>query len=337
MSTTTEILDAINDSRQTEPGKYIWGRFTPDKEGVGFKDLPLQEEVPVDSYVVVDDGGPVLKRISLSSINVISTFMASELEVNDWDLLTGIRGYYYIRTILNQSLNTPENVTADWFIEAIGFGETKMLTATRVDSPISKYIRIYKDGVWSKWVSKSGMTIGTVFISDLIAPNNPPGALEYNGTEVTNADQQYPEFWYTWLTTGKFATGTYAQYADAISANGGTCPFYALDVDAKKFKTPTWADGVFPSSAITSSEVNTYKPAGLPNITASTEGLAPCSNPTGAFSTAGGGFVSLDGIANWGVRLKFDASKSNSIYGASTTVQPVSVRKRWFVQVTNSI
>ena len=189
----------------------------------------------------------------------------------------------------------------------------------------------------ARWAATTGMTIGTVFISDLVAPYNPPGALEYNGTEVTNADQQYPEFWNTWLTAGKFATGTYAQYADAIAANGGTCPFYAIDVAAKKFKTPTWADGVFPSSAVTSSEVNAYKPAGLPNITASTEGLAPCANPTGAFSTEGGGFTSLDGNANWGTRLKFDAAKANSIYGASTTVQPVSVRKRWFVQVSNAV
>ena len=27
---TTRTLDAINDSRQTEPGVYVWGKFTPD-------------------------------------------------------------------------------------------------------------------------------------------------------------------------------------------------------------------------------------------------------------------------------------------------------------------
>ena len=199
----------------------------------------------------------------------------------------------------------------------------------------------------ARWAPTTGMTIGTVFISDLVAPHNPPGALEYNGTEVTNADQQYPEFWNTWLTAGKFATGTYAQYADAISANGGTCPFYAIDVAAKKFKTPTWADGVFPSSAITTSEVNQYKQAGLPNITG--EGgnnwydgahYGTAYPITGAFVKSGSG--TIKGSSNGGgdyftFSVDFDASKSNTIYGASDTVQPVSVRKRWFVQVANAV
>ena len=116
----------------------------------------------------------------------------------------------------------------------------------------------------ARWAPTTGMTIGTVFMSDLVAPNIPAGALEYNGTEVTQADEQYPEFWSNWLTAGKFATVTYEQYASELTANDGTCSFYALDTVNKKFKTPTWADGVFPSSAKTASEVNTYKKAGLP-------------------------------------------------------------------------
>lgn len=152
MSTTTEILDAINDSRSTEPGKYIWGRFTPDKEGVGFTDLPLQEEVPVNSCVVVDDGGPVLKRISLYNVNAVLSFTANEVTTSDWNSLTNISGYSYIKTTANVSTNAPENVTADWFVETVKFGETRMLTATRVDSPSSRYIRTYKDGNWSGWV-----------------------------------------------------------------------------------------------------------------------------------------------------------------------------------------
>lgn len=194
----------------------------------------------------------------------------------------------------------------------------------------------------TQWRPATGMTIGTVFMSDLVSPYVPAGALEYNGTEVTDASTTYPEFYAKWLTEGRFAVGSYEQYEAALAANGGTCPFFALDTTQNKFKTPTWATGVFPSAAATTADANVYKAAGLPNITGNTD-LAP-NGGVREDATANGALFLKDATGyattfsqSAGKTVGFDASRSNTIYGASNTVQPVSVQKRWFVQVANAV
>lgn len=65
MALSTKTLDALNDSRKTEPHKYIWGQFTPDKEGVGYADLPEQTIIPDDAKLVLDVNGPSLVKASV--------------------------------------------------------------------------------------------------------------------------------------------------------------------------------------------------------------------------------------------------------------------------------
>ena len=194
-----------------------------------------------------------------------------------------------------------------------------------------------------------GISIGTVFMSDLKYPYVPEGALEYNGTEVLNADTKYPDFWTNWLTAGRMNTGTYEEYAEALTANNGTCPFYAIDLETKSFKTPTWSDGVFPSSAVTESEMDSYKEAGLPSVPGgsaiSTVGSSEAFSPIPSYATdktnADGYKLSVGVYESTDTDLHYVESggtaSGSAIYGKSDTVQPVSVRKRWFVQVANSI
>lgn len=193
----------------------------------------------------------------------------------------------------------------------------------------------------AKWAAPTGITIGTVFMSDLKYPNKPVGALEYNGTEIINANATYPEFWKNWLVAGKMNTGSYADYEAAITANGGTCPFFALDVENKRFKTPTWADGVFAAAATTEGEINKYYNAGLPDHDHITHGKGSSSgvwlsNVGSLCGRSGGETVSHSSTPASTMRTG-DASESNAIYGASDTVTPKHVRKRWFVQVANAI
>ena len=186
----------------------------------------------------------------------------------------------------------------------------------------------------ARWAPTTGMTIGTVFMSDLVAPNIPAGALEYNGTEVTQADEQYPEFWSNWLTAGKFATVTYQQYDTELSTNGGTCAFYALDVANKKFKTPTWADGVFAASAITATEVNKYY---------KDQFQGHHHNFHYHLSTHKYVDGNLDEITNEPNNIRTDrvgdpitdGKNGEPRTGAETF--PKHVRKRWFVQVANAV
>ena len=68
MALSTKTLDALNDSRKTEPHKYIWGQFTPDKEGVGYADLPEQTIIPDDAKLVLDVNGPSLVKASVKDL-----------------------------------------------------------------------------------------------------------------------------------------------------------------------------------------------------------------------------------------------------------------------------
>lgn len=66
---TTKTLNALNDTRTVTPNKYVWGEFTPDVAGVGYKELPVQTEVADTSTatLAVDVGGPSLVSIPVDT------------------------------------------------------------------------------------------------------------------------------------------------------------------------------------------------------------------------------------------------------------------------------
>lgn len=67
---TTKTLNALNDTRTVTPNKYVWGEFTPDVAGVGYKELPVQTEVVDTSMatLAVDTQGPTLVSITLDTL-----------------------------------------------------------------------------------------------------------------------------------------------------------------------------------------------------------------------------------------------------------------------------
>lgn len=156
---TTRTLDAVNDSRQTEPGKYIWGKFTPDAEGTGFQDLPVLSAPQSTDTIAVDNGGASLCQCTLQDLVLGITLSADSIAVVDWNSLINISGYKFIHTTADVTANSPENVTADWFVEAVthvdeNTQETSiMLIATRCDNPRSRYTRTYYNNAWSVWVA----------------------------------------------------------------------------------------------------------------------------------------------------------------------------------------
>lgn len=110
-------------------------------------------------------------------------------------------------------------------------------------------------------------------------------------------------------------------YADLFEIIGDT---YGTATDTSKFKLPDLRDRFVQGA---NGNLGTSKDAGLPNITGKfyhdTNAKAGLS---GAFTYEGTGRQNLanDTPANSGL-ITFDASKSNSIYGNSDTVQPPSV------------
>ena len=134
---------------------------------------------------------------------------------------------------------------------------------------------------------------------------------------------------------------------DALLANLNVCPFEVGDVlhttssvsPAARFGG-TWeeiATNRVLMGASSSHAAGTTAEAGLPNITGSTGRFASAygvydkalaDRKQGALSFSGEtsdmGYYSSSGSAGYGYYINFNASKSNAIYGKSSTVQPAA-------------
>ena len=154
----------------------------------------------------------------------------------------------------------------------------------------------------------------------------------------------YTDLW-AWVQTHPSLIKTETQWQAMKTASGGRAvPFYA-DVDEQYFRVPL--NTVWVKGASSVDEVGAVLEAGLPNITATAKGQYTSGGyaeiareATGAFESKTDGVTrnytsTVSGESNM---LIFNASKSNAIYGKSTTVQPQSICRMWVVQAfgTNS-
>lgn len=127
-------------------------------------------------------------------------------------------------------------------------------------------------------------------------------------------------------------------YADLYEIIGDT---FGTATDSTKFKLPDLRDKFVQGA---NGNLGTNKEAGLPNITGhfalvGNDNAAFYGDAGGAFTTQdsnyssfvnGSGQVGLKSNMNW----TFNASKSNSIYGNSTTVQPPAVCLCYIIKAT---
>ena len=125
-------------------------------------------------------------------------------------------------------------------------------------------------------------------------------------------------------------------YAELYSVIGDT---YGAGDGTTTFNLPNLADKFIQGNATS----GTVKSAGLPNILADTPTSFAVNTTTGSEGDSlGSGAFSVSTIASatWTrtagsskqLDLMFDASKSNSIYGNSVTVQPPAVTMRYIIK-----
>lgn len=112
-------------------------------------------------------------------------------------------------------------------------------------------------------------------------------------------------------------------YAALFAAIGTT---YGAGDGSTTFGLPN-LNGRFLEGTTSTSEVGTYKSAGLPNITGTILGAANEGRYfTGAFSRTGDGpsktYGADNGIERYNSAADFYASRSSGVYGNSSTVQP---------------
>ena len=204
-----------------------------------------------------------------------------------------------------------------------------------------QYLKLNPDGTCS-WSDIDCVPVGTIFPFASAQP--PAGAYLLNGQTIANCQTLYPQFW-TWLSA-EAAAGRVRTVADNAAFESeltakGNCGAFVLNAGgtAGAVRLPSVTAGFIMGG--TASQTGTTEAAGLPNITGAFGGdkLTDYATGwgTGAFTaetfndTSAGG-----GSSGKNTRYAFSAANSNSIYGASSTVQPPAVRFAYCIKVYNA-
>lgn len=160
----------------------------------------------------------------------------------------------------------------------------------------------------------------------------PDGAIQCNGAAYNRA--LYKDFFA--YATSKGWVKTETEWQSIAKANGGYCPYYSQGDGSTTFRTPKFAP--FMQVAIASGDVGKYHKAGLPDIQGRSDlgGIYQGVDFSGAITTekdAGNatGATHYKAGGDQRVKISFNASDSNSIYGRSSTVQPES--NEWMICV----
>lgn len=175
---------------------------------------------------------------------------------------------------------------------------------------------IYEGGDWNQY-GASG--VGYIYLGGIIVTADPATATWDNATFVS-----------TDVTT----TGL-SEYDQQLVANKGNCGYFGLDTTELSVRVPTMQN-VFLEENDT--EVGSYKEAGLPNITGNFNIDANCNEyfapASGCFTVQSGGSEGCTGDDNTSIKVFFNASLSNDIYGNSDTVQPEAIAVYFYVCVS---
>lgn len=153
----------------------------------------------------------------------------------------------------------------------------------------------------------------------------PADSIICNGATYSRA--LYKDF-FDYITTQGWVK-TEAEWQEIATRDNGFCPFYSSGDGSTNFRVPRFAP--YQQIAIASGNAGTYHQAGIPNITGRSDlgGIYRSISFSGAIATVSNegdatGATHVNAGGNQKVKLTFNASNSNSIYGRSDTVQPES-------------
>lgn len=167
--------------------------------------------------------------------------------------------------------------------------------------------------------NKAGLPLGHIFAWPFSTA--PDGCIILNGST-------YDRTLYTDLfmyVKSKGWTKTETEWQTIAQANNGFCPWYSEGDGSTNFRTPKFAP--YQKIALASGDAGKYYEAGLPNITGTfSRKINDEFDTYGVFyaKEVGAQTNGEYGGTGYPSGLGFDASRSSSIYGNSTTVQPES-------------
>ena len=224
---------------------------------------------------------------------------------------------------------------AGYYLECVTAG-----TTGNTEPTISVGAENVNDGT-VKWsvkniqdASKSSLPVG--FEAFTTNPTLQAGWLPLLGGEYSRTT--YADLW-AWVQTQNGYLLEESAWQAKAAANGGNVPFYSKGNGSTTFRVPALKCWVRGANSI--SEVGGYLAAGLPNITGTTNIRAHgwgSGNPIGALKGIGRGNLSMGGSDRASTfDVDIDASRSNSIYGNSSTVQPESIVGMWVVKAYGTV
>lgn len=186
--------------------------------------------------------------------------------------------------------------------------------------------------------AKAGLPVGFQYFQT--NPNVPAGSLPLLGGEYSRTT--YADLW-AWVQTQSGYLLEESAWQAKAAANGGNVPFYSKGDGSTTFRVPALKCWVRGANSI--NEVGGYLAAGLPNITGratfiSSDGVDNTEYPDiGALYWGNYAYTGqVQMTSGTGKRdLSIDASRSNSIYGNSTTVQPKSIVGMWLVKAYGTV
>lgn len=244
-------------------------------------------------------------------------------------------------TGLQAALDGKENAGAVAEHNASGVAHWELFRA-KISKPetgsAGQYLKLNPDGTCS-WADVAAVPIGMIFP---FASNVPPaGAYLLNGQTISSCQTLYPQFW-EWVcaeaTAGRLRTVEDNAAYDAELNAKGNCGAFVLNAGgvAGAVRLPSVEYGFVMGAP--GPQIGQTLAAGVPNITGSFgakqftaygdgwgEGAFYAENPSG--DSAGGGSSGKTTV------FYLDASRSSSVYGNSTTVQPPAVRFPYCIQV----
>ena len=179
-----------------------------------------------------------------------------------------------------------------------------------------------------------GLPLGHEYFT--INPNLPEGVLPLTGQLVSRS--LYPSLW-EWVQTQSGFLLEESAWQLKASSNNGNVPYYSKGDGNSTFRLPSLKCYVKGSSGVR--EIGGYLAAGLPNITGSPiigeNSYSGLPEPGGAIYKANAGNSYAGSSDHDNDYYKFDASRSNSIYGKSDTVQPETIVGLWCVKAFGTI
>lgn len=166
-------------------------------------------------------------------------------------------------------------------------------------------------------------SIGEVYFSQSALATDNSGALPlFTGETIASANTIYPEF-YNWVLSHTELQCTSTEYESALSTYGECAKYVIGDGSLRLPLIKNYIKAANTSDGIKNIE------AGLPNITGQVGIYIRAQKGRGAFSTPSDSAANTTEVGrvtlnDEGTTAFFDASRSSSIYGKSSTVTPAS-------------